>query len=108
SISPEKAAWWQAWRLYLQEDYHCPIDITIYGFYNYGCYYTQSVYVRGAMFMQSLRDLVGDEAFFSFIKDFATRFAHQIASTSDFFAVLKEHTDKDLSGIMQEYFKGTY
>ena len=108
SISLEKGNWWYLARLSLAENKDCPIDISIYGFYDYGCFYTESVYMRGGLFMQSLRDLVGDQAFFSFLKDFATRFAHQRASGSDFFQVLREHTDADLSGILQEYFKETY
>ncbi|MFC2064858.1 M1 family metallopeptidase [Chloroflexota bacterium] len=108
SISQEKADWWYAWRISSAESNDCPIDISIYGFYNYDCFYTDSVYYRGGLFMQSLRDLIGDQAFFSFLKDFATRFAHQRASGSDFFEVLRDHTDADLSEILQEFFKDTY
>ncbi|HKZ44302.1 MAG TPA: M1 family metallopeptidase [Anaerolineales bacterium] len=108
SISLEKGKWWYLARLSLAESKDCPIDISIYGFYEFGCYYTESVYMRGGLFMQALRDLVGDQVFLPFLKDFATRFAHQRASTSDFFDVLREHTDMDLSAINLEYFKGTY
>jgi hypothetical protein len=98
------ASWWYVWRINPAIDKDCPVDITIYGFYKYNCFYTESVYMRGGLFLQALRDRIGDPAFLAFLKDFATQYAHKIASTQDFFTVLRQHTDADLTGIIQAFF----
>lgn len=108
SFGLEKGIWWSYWRLDLAEDNNCPIDISIYGFYDYNCFYTESVYTRGAMFMQNLRDRLGDQVFLDFLKDFASQFAYRHASTQDFFAVLRQNTKADLTDIIQEFFNESY
>ena len=108
SFSPEKGAWWYLARIDLAADKNCPVDITIYGFYNYNCFYTESVYLRGALFLQALRDRIGDQDFLSFLKDFATQFAYRRASAQDFFTVLRQHTDVDLTDIIHSFFTRSY
>ena len=108
SFSLEKGIWWSYWRLDLPENNNCPVDISIYGFYDYNCFYTESVYTRGALFMQALRDRIGDQSFLDFLKDFATQFAYQRAETHDFFTVLRQHTDADLTDIIEKFFNETY
>ena len=108
SFSPQKGVWWYLARISLAEENNCPVDISIYGFYNYNCFYTESVYMRGALFMQALRDRIGDQAFLGFLKDFASRFSFQRASANDFFTVLSQHTDADLTDIIDTFFEGTY
>jgi len=104
SFSPEKGIWWYLARINEAADKNCPVDITIYGFYSYNCYYTESVYMRGALFMQALRDRMGDQDFMAFLKDLATQFADRRLTTQDFFVVLRQHTDADLTDIIQTYF----
>lgn len=108
SFSPQKGVWWYLARLSLAEESNCPVDISIYGFYNNGCFYTESVYMRGALFLQALRDRIGDQVFLDFLRDFATRYAFRRASANDFFTVLRQHTDVDLADIIKEFFNGTY
>jgi aminopeptidase N len=108
SFSPEKGVWWYLARISLAEDNNCPVDISIYGFYDYNCFYTESVYMRGALFMQALRDRIGDQVFLDFLKDFASQFAFSRASTQDFFAVLRQHTDAELTDIIRNFFNETY
>ncbi len=108
SFSPEKGTWWYLARISLAEDNNCPVDISIYGFYDYNCFYTESVYFRGALFMQALRDRIGDQVFLDFLKDFATQFAFRRAGSQDFFAVLRQHTDADLTDIIHDFFNETY
>jgi len=66
--------------------------------------YRNSVYLNGAHFLQDLRDTIGDEAFFAFIKDYAKQYRYQIATSEDFWTTLKQHTDADLAPILEEYF----
>jgi aminopeptidase N len=100
----EKGEWWYLARINEANSKDCPVDITIYGYYKYNCFYTESVYFRGALFLQAIRDRIGDQDFMAFLKDFATQFAHRRASTKDFFNVLRQHTTQDLTDIIQAYF----
>jgi aminopeptidase N len=70
--------------------------------------YTNAVYLRGADFLEEVRLRMGDEAFFAFLKDYASQFSGQIATSDDFFALLRQHTDADLGDIIGKYFLKPY
>jgi aminopeptidase N len=70
--------------------------------------YANAVYLRGAQFLQALRGRMGDEAFFAFLKDYATQMAGQRASTTDFFRIARQHTDTDISDIVSVYFQSLH
>jgi aminopeptidase N len=101
-VYPDLSQWWWDNRIY----FHKPegwVDSTIYnvaGFYPY----RSAVYLRGALFLRDVRHLIGDDAFFSFLKDYLQRYRGKIATGNDFFAVLQEHTTADLSGLLRMYF----
>jgi len=67
--------------------------------------YWSSTYFHGAHFLEELRARIGDEAFFSFLKDYRTQQAQKIATGDDFFRILREHTDVDFSDIVISYFR---
>ena len=101
-VYPDLSQWWWDNRIY----FHKPegwVDSTIYnvaGFYPY----RSAVYLRGALFLRDVRHLIGDDAFFSFLKDYLQRYRGKIATGNDFFAVLQEHTTADLSCLLRMYF----
>ncbi len=66
--------------------------------------YRDAVYLNGAIFMEDLRTLIGDESFFAFIGDYVGKFSQKIATGEDFFTLLGEHTDKDLQALIHKYF----
>jgi hypothetical protein len=66
--------------------------------------YVDAVYLRGALLMQELRNLMGDEALLAFLRDYATRNTHLEVSAEDFFRILAEHTSADLSTLTSKYF----
>jgi hypothetical protein len=102
-IYPEYLDWWWAYRV----NYYNPkgwVDSTIYNTAGYRPY-RDAVYLNGALFLEALRKRIGDEAFFAFLKDYATKYAHKIATGSDFFDLLKQHTDKDLEPLISQYFQ---
>lgn len=70
--------------------------------------YWDKVYLTGARFFQELRERVGDEIFFAFLKDYYAQYAGKRATGADFFRVLREHTSADLSDLMAKYFKNNY
>jgi aminopeptidase N len=70
--------------------------------------YVNAVYLRGAQFLDALRNRIGDEAFFAFLQDYLNQFKGKRATADDFFAVLRQHTDADISDLMNEYFQTTH
>jgi len=67
--------------------------------------YTNSVYLRGAQFLEALRSRIGEEAFFAFLKDYAAQMAGKRATADDFFRILRIHTSADISNLISGYFQ---
>ena len=102
---PEYLSWWQ--ENYI--DYHNPsgkIDISIYFGGGLG-EYRNIVYRNGANFLQDLRDTIGDDAFFKFLKAYVKENMYEIATSKDFWTILRENTDADLTPLLEEYFSTT-
>jgi hypothetical protein len=106
-IYPDALEWWWDWRV----DYYQPdgyIDITIFdapavpGVYKEA--YRDPVYLRGARFLDDLRKLVGDQAFFEILRAYVTRYAYRQADTEGFFTIVRRNTDQDLAPLLVEYF----
>ncbi len=100
---PDLLGWWWPYRMYYH-DARAKMDIPVYegnGFQPY----TNATYFRGAHFLEDLRTRMGDEAFFAFLQDYGAQYAGRIATSQDFFRVLREHTSADLSDLLQQYFK---
>ncbi|MGB8213308.1 MAG: M1 family metallopeptidase [Anaerolineales bacterium] len=97
---------WQAFRI----DAYAPtgwVDSDIYHVVDLRTY-TNAVYLRGVQFLQALRGRIGDEAFFAFLKDYATQMAGQRATSADFFRILRLHTNASLSDIISAYFQNPH
>jgi len=70
--------------------------------------YTNATYFVGAHFLENLRARIGDEAFFAFLRDYATQMNGKIATPQDFFAILRQHTNVDFSDLVTTYFSNSY
>jgi hypothetical protein len=99
---PDLVDWWWENRIY----FHDPqgwVDTTIYeadGFYPY----RDAVYLRGALFLGELRDLLGEDGLEQFISDYLSTFRYRQVSGEDFFSLLSKHTTTDISPLITEYF----
>ena len=102
-LSPDLVDWWWSYRV----DFYHPAGYLDTRIYDAGGYraYTDAVYLNGAHFLEDLRQRIGDEAFFAFLKDYAAQNAHRRTTTVDFFALLRHHTSVDYSDIIGKYFK---
>ena len=100
---PRLVDWW--W--YFRVNYYRPTGWVNSPIYTYNGFrpYVNAVYLRGALFLEDLRKELGDQVFFTFLRDYITQKSHQLATTQDFFAILKEHTSKDIEGLLKEYFQ---
>jgi hypothetical protein len=95
------------WWWYYRVNFYNPqgwVDSSIYDFDNSRAY-RNAIYLTGAKFLDNLRGLIGDEVFFSFLRDYAEQQAHKIATSDDFFSILKAHTSQDLGVLMGTYFQ---
>ncbi len=100
---PEHLAWWWANRV----DGFKPsgwVDSTtsIPGGYTA---YRDAVYLNGAKFLQSLRELVGSKAFVAAVKQYALENTYQIATGTDFFEAIKTNSDANLDALLRQYFQ---
>jgi hypothetical protein len=103
---PELVSTWWPYRMY----YHDPaakMDIPVYAGTGFQPY-TNATYFVGAHFLEDLRTRIGDEAFFAFLGDYATRMNGAIATPQDFFAILRQHTNVDISDLIATYFTNPY
>lgn len=99
---PDLLEWWWDNRV----RFHQPVgwvDSTIYDTNDFKLY-KDAVYLRGALFLEDLKNLIGVETFDAFLHDYLKQYTHRQVTGNDFFALLESHTQADLSGLLREYF----
>jgi hypothetical protein len=102
NLHPDALGWWWEYRV----NYYEPkgwVDGSIYNPDGYRAY-RDAIYLNGARFLEDLRNLIGDEAFMASLRDYAHQYAHQIATTADFFRIVAEHSSTDLTSLKKQYF----
>jgi hypothetical protein len=106
SVHPDLVDWWWGYRYF---EFQNPgfVDTQIYDGGGQRQYWDKT-YLMGARFMEELRQRVGDDIFFPFIKDYYTQHVGRRATSADFFRVFREHTATDISDLMAKYFKNSY
>jgi hypothetical protein len=100
---PDDTDWWWSYAV----DQWAPtgkIDALIYEFRD-NRQYVDAVYRRGAQFMRDLRQMMGDPAFFSFLKEYQRRYAYRLARSRDLFSLVREFSTADLMPLQEEYFR---
>jgi hypothetical protein len=66
--------------------------------------YRQSIYTRGALFIDDLRQNMGDEKFFELLSRFQETYRYRQANTLDYLKMAEEIAGKDLGPLYREYF----
>jgi aminopeptidase N len=66
-----------------------------------------SVYLRGALTLHALRLTLGDAVFFRILREWASRFQYKNVSTSDFEALVRDVSGKDLSEFFRAWLDGS-
>ncbi|MCK5076188.1 MAG: M1 family metallopeptidase [Calditrichia bacterium] len=72
--------------------------------------YSSDVYMKGASLMHTLRYVMGDELFFSTLKQFANDSSYtykNLVTTSDFIELVNRNSGKDLSNLIDLYLHTT-
>lgn len=100
---PSYVNWWWGFRVNAFDPTGW-VDVDIY---NGGSFrsYTNAAYFRGAQFLEAIRKRIGDEAFFAFLRDYASQMTGRRATADDFFNILRQHTDIDFSDQVARYFQ---
>lgn len=106
TIHPDLVDWWWGYR-YFEFQKAGFVDTPIYEGGGQRPYWDKT-YLTGARFLEDLRQRVGDEIFFTFLRDYYNQFAGKRATTADFFRVFRENSAADISDLMQKYFQKTY
>ena len=65
--------------------------------------FSEVVYAGGALLLHELRQLVGDDAFFRLLKEWAARYQHGNATTDDFIALAEEISAQDLDAFFDDW-----
>jgi hypothetical protein len=102
---PEVSSWWS-----FRVDSYAPtgwVDTDIYHGANFRTY-ANAVYLRGAQFLDAIRNRVGEDAFLAFLKDYAIQMAGKRSTPDDFFRILSLHTTVDYSDIINNFFQRKY
>jgi hypothetical protein len=105
-IYPNSADWWWNFRV----NWFGPsgyVDSTIYEAPTFRAYVNAS-YLNGANFLEALNYRMGDDVFFQFLQDYASRYGRGHATAYDFFAVARQNTTEDISDLINAYFRGSY
>ncbi len=103
---PDDVKWW--W--YIRIDLYQPtghIDTPLYDNSSEPLY-MNATYRMGAHFFEDLRQQIGGEAFFAFLNDYSTQMNGKIATSADFFRILRTHTNADLSELLSKYFENSH
>jgi hypothetical protein len=106
NIYPNSLDWWWQFRV----NYFGPsgyVDTSIYEAPTFRAYVNAS-YLNGANFLEVLNYRMGDDAFYAFLKDYASRYGRGHATAYDFFAVARQNTTADISDLVAAYFRGSY
>ena len=103
---PANISWWWQFRV----DYFKPSGYVDTDIYNGGSFrdYTNAVYLNGAHFLDDLRERMGYGNFSKFLKEYAARYSHGRATSADFFALMRETVNVDISDLLDDYFYGSY
>ncbi len=99
---PANISWWWQFRV----DYFKPggyVDMPVYSAGSQR-QYVNAVYLNGAHFIDDVRERVGYGNFAKFLKAYAARYSRGHATSADFFAVLRETINVDISDLIAKLF----
>jgi hypothetical protein len=104
---PELVDWWWSFRVNRFQPVG-EVDQPVYAFTGFRPY-VDAVYLRGALFWEAVRKRIGEQAFFSFLREYVRQYDGKIASPSALFSILsKTAPSMDVSDVYAQYLRGSY
>jgi aminopeptidase N len=104
-VHPGLRDWW--WRFRVERfDPQGWVDSSVY---EHGAFrpYVDAVYLRGALFLEEIRQAMGDEAFFAFLRDYVAHHTFGVATATDLFEVMDRWGGEGVSAIRATYFRSS-
>jgi hypothetical protein len=98
----DQTEWWWNFRVRGYDIAESRVDTNIY-LYDDGRPYINAVYLRGAEMLHSLRESLGDEAFFAWLRSYAESYQGQIATPRAFWGILSPASYEALLPLRQTY-----
>ncbi|NDJ51847.1 MAG: M1 family metallopeptidase [Chloroflexi bacterium] len=95
--------WWWFTRVDFYEPTG-PVDANIYD-YEEAQTFIVNMYGQAAYFMRDLRAVMGDDAFFAFLRDYYETHQGGIVTSEDFFRLAQAHAQIDLGPLIDQYFE---
>jgi len=68
--------------------------------------YSLLVYIRGAMFIDKIKEDYGEETLYEILRTYYNKYKYQIASTKDFIKVCEDITKDSFEALVNEYLYG--
>lgn len=99
---PELVDWWWGYRVWFY-DPQGAIDRPVYDYRGFRPY-RDAVYLNGAVFLQELRELMGEDAFFEAIRGYLETNRRKIAAAEDFFEVIFRYSPTNPKEVIDRYF----
>jgi aminopeptidase N len=81
-----------------------PVNSSTLDFRDWGAY-RQAVYIHGALFLDQLRQELGDEEFFELLQRQQTKHRYKMATTAEFLHLAEEVAGRDLNLIFKDWFE---
>ena len=102
AVHPELVQWWWTFRVW---NYNPTGNVngTIYEYQDSRAY-INATYLRGVLFMQALRDCIGETAFTAFLSAYTQTEENDFRDSASFFDVLIQVSAADISHIVDTYF----
>lgn len=99
---PELLSWWWDYRIH----HYKPEGAINKAIYEFAAYrpYVNATYLRGALFLEDLRNVIGEEAFFNLLSEYARQYQGKLAKSQDFFDIAAEVSPVGLNELTNRYF----
>ncbi|GAB4474678.1 MAG: hypothetical protein Kow00124_14890 [Anaerolineae bacterium] len=102
--APQDTGWWWYARVD-QFDPQGPVDASPYDYANAPSFILW-MYGQAARFIRDLRLLMGDEAFFAFLRDYYQTYQWQTVTREDFMQMAQRYAASDITPLVERYFDG--
>ncbi|MBI4319006.1 MAG: M1 family metallopeptidase [Chloroflexi bacterium] len=80
-----------------------PVNASLYDFDDERRY-SATTYAKGAVFLQDLRAVLKEDAFYSFLKQYVENYKYKIATPRAFLTLAQEQTNNSLNPLVRKYF----
>ncbi len=102
-VYPELDDWWWDFRV---DRFMLLWDMSgaIYEYSDFTAY-VNGVYLKGAKFFDTLRQEMGDEAFFNALRAYVDKGSNQLMTGEDMLSIFEEYSQVDLNPLIEEYFQ---